>query len=164
MNIIPFREVVISSKFNKQHATEQLALHTYPSIPNGLPLSRQGFSTVFTGQVNDSSFRIRRVINYGKNSFIPDIKGEITETPSGSDINITFRLHSFTLVFIIIWLTLCMLAGVVTIYNAAVTGNYTPAVFIPFGMFVFAGALVSLSFNYEYKTARQELERIFDAR
>lgn len=56
----------------------------------------------FVGQVYPMGFKIAPVIYY-RNSFLPVITGNITENESGTTIDITFRMRTFSRIAEIFW-------------------------------------------------------------
>jgi hypothetical protein len=56
----------------------------------------------FEGDVDDNGFDIRRKTTY-RNSFLPIIKGTVSEHYQGSEMQITMRPHFFVIAFLLLW-------------------------------------------------------------
>src|ERR1700752_528959 len=57
----------------------------------------------FEGEVGDRTFDVQRAIGY-RNSFLPQVRGEIMAAPGGSRISVRMRLRLVLLVFLIMWI------------------------------------------------------------
>src|SRR6188474_594186 len=57
----------------------------------------------FEGTVTEFAFDIRRIISY-RNSFLPQIRGTISQDAAGSRISVTMQLHVTVAAFMTVWL------------------------------------------------------------
>ncbi|MCZ8091756.1 MAG: hypothetical protein O9282_08925 [Flavobacterium sp.] len=148
--ILPFERLV----YNSTLSGEELIPHLKSEI------GQNGYS----GKVYQNKFEIKRDINY-RNSFLPLIKGEVTNTVNGSKINVKMDLIIFAKFFIIIWLGGVLLALLATLYTFFNDGESSiNIIFIPAIMFVFGIVLVALGFKYESKKSINDLEKILKAK
>ncbi|MCR5696888.1 MAG: hypothetical protein K6G73_07940 [Marinilabiliaceae bacterium] len=78
----------------------------------------------FWGEINQNSFKIRRILWYN-NSFQPIIRGNIVELTSGTRVEITMRPHLFILAF-----TVILLYFLFTTFEPLANGDYVPFVIL----------------------------------
>jgi hypothetical protein len=116
--------------------------------------ARKDTSAAFIGTVEGNAFSLRRDILY-RNSFLPQIRGLISDAPSGSRILVTMRLHPFVAVFICFWLLVVGAGAFAAFSNSS---NDPAFSLIPIGMFVFGVALTLVGFYPEAYKARRLLE------
>lgn len=115
----------------------------------------------YQGTVNDSGFKINRVINY-RNSFLPVLVARIEPDEEGNIIHVKMRLAHFVLGFMMIWM------GGVSIAVLGFTGamfnkkEFFPAGLIPYGMLVFGYLLTTLPFKLESKKYKAFLEELLE--
>lgn len=68
------------------------------------------------GHVGDSKFRLRKVIWY-RNSFQTHLKGSMVDEQGGTRIHCRFGLHPFVAGFMIFWLALALLMGLMMLVS-----------------------------------------------
>ena len=67
--------------------------------------SRKNTYKSYEGFIEDDSFKFRRILKWGWNSFIPIVKGEVIQKKSGgSKIRIKIRFHKIVIIFLLIYL------------------------------------------------------------
>lgn len=106
---MPFYRFHIDVPSQPEVVRERLALMVRPE-----PALQEYFSRLwswggpkgppFIGHVGQDSFTLRRDIRY-RNSFLPQIKGQIAPSQTGTLVNITMFLHPFAAVFMAFWLS-----------------------------------------------------------
>jgi hypothetical protein len=106
-------------------------------------------NAAFIGVVGINEFNISRDIHY-RNSFLPMIKGNVNETPSGCTIKITMFMHPFVTIFMLLWLFMAGFGG----FNAASHNNHSSVV-SPIGMCTFAVLLTLIGFVPEVIKAKK---------
>ncbi|MDE1151440.1 MAG: hypothetical protein PW788_02790 [Micavibrio sp.] len=124
----------------------------------------------FMGSCADGKFSLRRDINY-RNSFLPFITGTITadEAGAGTRVNVRMKMHTFVLLFMVVWLCgVAMACGVFSL--SAVTGHPPmhqtgafPFTLVPFGMLAFGLALPAFCFIPEANKAEKFLKETLQA-
>jgi hypothetical protein len=97
---------------------------------------RDAGSSPFIGTVQDDSFTLRRDIRW-RNSFLPVIRGRFTSTGTGTRVGVTMFIHPLTALFLAFWFGLL---GLGTLANP-----FPNSLFL-WGMFIFAIALIAVSF------------------
>lgn len=146
---------------------DRVALYT--PLPKSEALERLGYNTSdnggkrFRGAIAGDSFAIRRAITY-RNSFLPQIKGAITETAAGTTITITLRLTKAIQTFMVIWLSVAALALIGILAASVFDGFSALAALIPLAMLGFGIAMVNIGFSSESERAVDELRAILEAR
>jgi hypothetical protein len=86
--------------------------------------SRSSEGNYFYGEINQNSFKIRRIIWY-RNSFQPIIRGNIVELTSGTRVEITMRPHWFVIAF-----TTILLYFLFSAFAPLANGDYVPFVIL----------------------------------
>ena len=57
---------------------------------------------IYQGEISDTEFKISRIISY-KNSFLPIIYGNLSETEEGTEIIMKLMPHWFVVIFFLVW-------------------------------------------------------------
>lgn len=117
----------------------------------------------FEGEVGDGTFDVQRAIGY-RNSFLPQIRGDIMAAAGGSRIAITMRLRRFILVFMIIWVGGVGAASLQILISEFQRGGSPYTALGPAFMFIFGWFLSAAGFSYEARIAEPLLARIMTAR
>lgn len=156
---MPLYRVSITSPLTPVVAIDRIRslTRTPPSFTESL---RSAFSrakqerTPFLGEINGPSFSLRRNIRY-RNSFLPEIRGNVQPGPSGSSIRITMFMNPFTAVFMLVWLWI--VGSIAWPGSLRAESSPTALHFAPVGMFVFGIALVVGGFFPEAIKAKRLL-------
>jgi len=108
---------------------------------------RQGMFAAlpFAGTVKDRSFKIQRIIT-GRNSFLPVIKGKLTENGVGTRLNVVMHIRPVVFAFVTFWL-------LGTVFIALVVG--LEATLAAVAMFIFGVCLVLMGFVPEAILAKR---------
>lgn len=106
----------------------------------------------YEGWLRGNSFKVNRLIMY-RNSFLPTIKGEIVKEYRGAKVHITMRLHTFVLVFMLIWLGGVFAFCIAALFTSA-GGEMGAFILVPFGMLLFGYGLSTAAFKYESKKSK----------
>jgi hypothetical protein len=141
--------------FSASQARDALAARVEHS--NGDRLGRDRPS--FEGEISIESLRLRRVIN-NRNSFLPQIRGRIIATTSGSIVEGTMRLHPVVLGFMIIWFALLFDFSSSAWIDMVSQRVWQPGALVSLVMFVFAWTLMSVAFTVEANKAKASLVEI----
>ncbi|WP_210411434.1 hypothetical protein [Oceanispirochaeta crateris] len=110
---------------------------------------------VFHGQVHQDHFKIYRQISY-RNSFLPQIKGRMTQKENKTIIDVSMKLHPFVIAFMTLWFS-----GLISACMSFFLSPWKPFFFVPIIMLIFGILLCTLPFWYEVKKSKNELFKIF---
>jgi hypothetical protein len=122
----------------------------------------------YEGKLIDRSFEISRIINY-RNSFLPVIKGHISTYLGKTEVAIKMRPVVFVLIFMSFWLGTVGLACVgITVtsilhFRQLLEYGFSPGALIPFGMFAFGYALLTIAYKAESKKSKAFLKQLLEA-
>lgn len=156
MPLLPFQRLEIHSPLPAEEAAERLAAQVEP-----LRWFRFKHGTcAFEGSVDGSEFRIRRVIGY-RNSFLPQIRGTISPTATGSRIDCRLSLHPFVIAFMVIWFGAVIAIGGAFVFTPTEPGRSPWFRLIPVAMLVFGWILATGPFAFEANRARHLLTELF---
>lgn len=158
---LPIENILYKTRLSKEEAIKRLSDNVEKQQSFGLAAHKHSYSKPYIGNVYGNSFEIKRAINY-KNSFLPNIKGEIFSDYEGTKIRVTMKPESFVFVFMAIWFGGVAIGCVVTTF-ALFSQAFSPFFLIPYGMLVFGIVLLFGAFKTETKTSRTDLQRILEA-
>jgi hypothetical protein len=123
------------------------------------------YSKPYEGVLNKNSFTISRVIDY-RNSFLPEITGRISNQLGQTHINVKMQPAIFVLVFISLWMGFVTITclGIIIIgiikFNYFIQHGVSPAILIPFVLFVFGSCLTYFAFKPESKKSKEFLANL----
>ncbi|HEY9102461.1 hypothetical protein [Chitinimonas sp.] len=121
-------------------------LRAWPEVPPGY---------LFIGEVTADAFALRRHIRY-RNSFLPQISGQISADGSGSRVVVGMSPHLVVIIFMLFWLSL----PTFMLFSAPFHGWER---LIPLGFIAFGLGLVSAGFWPEALKARRMLTELCEA-
>jgi hypothetical protein len=159
---LPIENIIYKTKLSKEQTIQKLTENIETEKSFGFGAHNYTYSKPYIGRILGNSFEIKRAISY-RNSFLPQIKGEIYSEFDGTKIKVNMKPHSLVLVFMTIWFGGVFLACIGTTY-ALFTQKFTPFFFIPFGMLLFGIGLLFGAFKTESSTSKKDLLKIFDAK
>jgi hypothetical protein len=158
MLILPYERLTIETTLSIEEARRRLADAIEPKR-----MMRWGWSTSakpFEGAITGDRFEMSRIIRY-RNSFLPQISGQIRQGYQGAAIDLTLQLHLLVLIFMAVWLAGVGGAALLFIGTALGGGSFQPFSLIPVGMLVFFVLLSTLAFNFEASKAKALLNQLF---
>jgi hypothetical protein len=158
MPILPYERLTIETTLPIEEAQRRLADAIEPKR-----MMRWGWSTPtkpFQGAIAGERFEMSRVIRY-RNSFLPQITGQIRQGYQGAAIDLTLQLHPLVLIFMVVWLAAIGGAALLLLSSVLGSGSLQLYSLIPAGMFVFAVLLCTLAFNFEASKAKVLLHQLF---
>src|SRR5690606_2023790 len=128
--------------------------------------NNQSSEKAYIGKVLENSFEIQRAINY-RNSFLPQIKGNITTAMNGSNIEIEMRMLPMVKIFMIIWFSFVTFFLIITLLpflKDNTNAEFGLNTVIPFIMLIFGILLVTFGFKLESKKSIKDLENLMQAK
>ncbi|MFN7044626.1 MAG: hypothetical protein ACK4M1_05465 [Flavobacterium sp.] len=165
--ILPSKSLVYHSLLTKGELLERLRDNIDTQRSEVLSSHNSINYKPYVGVIQNDSFKIRRVIDY-RNSFLPQINGEISEDVNGTKIKVEMKLISFVKFFMMIWFSFCAIFGLIfllgLIFDNDSNSNSGFSILIPFFMLIFASFLVSSSFEFESEKSVKDLEEILKAK
>ena len=163
MKIFPQKNYTYKSKYTKTEVLDFLKNNIEKEKPFAVSLTGPNYTKPYIGQILFNKFDIKRVIKY-RNSFLPQITGEVIDEGTGSTIEVKMDLNMLIKVFIGLWLGI---VGLVCIGATAAiiltTIKLNIAMIAPYFMFLFGFFLVKLPFNFECKRSTTDLAMILKA-
>ena len=160
MNFLPFLNIIYKSKLNEDEIIKRLNELIEPKkiLRNGIFVDVS--TKLYEGKIIENKFNINRIISYN-NSFLPRIIGTFKYVNFDLVINVKMRLHFFVLIFTIIWFTIIGLTFLGLLVMSF--SNFTPLVFLPFGLLLFFYVITIGFFNYESNKTKKDLKLLFEA-
>lgn len=159
--ILPHENITLETKLKSEEIYQILRDSTEPKR-QGLFSQRSIFSNrtdkTFEGSVHENSFDFRRIIYYG-NSFLPNVTGEIKQQAFGSEIDLKLRLPLFSLIFMIIWLSIVFLFfALMFLINGPILMRIVPSIMLVFGIGLFI-----IPFKIEARKVKNILKELLQA-
>lgn len=165
MKFFPYEKYYIISPLKPEEVEKKLQASIYvPGIENGLSV---GFKydvysrKYFKGFAMYNSFKIEPDINY-RNSFAPDITGNIEPYISESRIHVKMKLTGLAIGFMSIWFGFVIMAILSIIIKDLLAGRFEIRIIQICIFFLFGYCLVLGSFKYESIRCRRILLEIFE--
>lgn len=161
MKYLPAEDITFQSKLKEAALLQRLKDNIEPvKLRFGLFNRRE--TKPYQGKIIGNTFNISRIISY-RNSFLPQISGNIENTFSGSLIRVRMRLHVAVIVFLCIWGGIVGTVGLLFLSQAFGRTAFDPMTLIPLGMLVVFYVVVMLAFKYESKQSKADLQSLFEA-
>jgi hypothetical protein len=158
---LPIENIIYRTKLSKEEVIRRLTDNIEAVELYSFGVRNPTYSKPYFGKIGSNNFQIIRAIKY-RNSFLPEIKGEIYSEFDGTKIKVNMKPHSLVLVIMAFWLGGVFIGCIVTTY-AMFTTEFTPFHLIPFGMLIFGIALVFSGFKTESSASKKDLLRILEA-
>lgn len=159
---LPIENITYKTKLSKEQTIQKLT-DNIEAEQSFFGDQNYTYSKPYIGKIIDNNFKIKRAINDSYyESFSPQIKGEIYSEFDGTKIKVNMKLHSFVLVFMIIWFGGVFIGCIVSII-ALFTEEFTPFFIIPFGMLICGILLFYGRFKAETSTSKKDLLKILEA-
>jgi len=166
MMLYPYKRIVYQTNLEHQHVLDALVsvvgkkrsalkspLSIFSNTPD-VPFKPYG------GSVYKTHFDINRVLEY--KSIVPIIDGKIEPQLSGTKVQLTFYMHPFLSLFIMLWLAGAAYPLYPSTTNDWQTGSTTYLLFyVPIFLFVYFGT--TLLFNHETRKSIRFFEELLKA-
>jgi len=110
----------------------------------------------FIGKLEESSFKVRRKIHY-RNSFLPEIVGQLERLISETKINITLRLPLFAKISAVIPISVLLFAAV----TEFLAEKDIASAFVSLGVLIVLAAIAVIFFKIEANIAKKKLAALF---
>lgn len=166
--ILPFENYKIITNLKPEKIVEKLIANVKPKREISFSFKPVEITKPYQGEVYKTGFKINRCIDY-RNSFLPEITGTFSTFLGKTEVNISMRLFTLVKVFAILWLSVVGVVCIGIIFGYIFFANnlskiqFSPAILIPFGMFIFGCLLFTLPFKIESKKAKEFLDKLFEA-
>lgn len=160
--MFPSQRFTMTTYLSPEDVLKKLSEVVVPTS-NSLQFRWRRSKKPYQGQIAEHSFKISRII-YNRNSFTPEIEGQIQAHGRGSQIDIEIKLHPFVIIFMSFWLSLVALVALMILGKALFEKNFNPAFLIPVGMLILGLGLPRIAFFPEAKRSKQFLMELFQAR
>ena len=164
MKFLPYEHLKIRTRLSTDEAQKRLA-----DIIEAKRFFRwfESNHKPYQGIIEGSHFEVSRIIHY-RNSFLPNIKGEIQPDMRGCSIDIRMYPHGIVIAVMILWLGsvgfffLSMLGSFVFSAAQSHSGDLS-ILLIPAVMFAFGYALLLGGFKFESVKSKKFFRELFQA-
>lgn len=158
---LPVENIVYKTKLSAERAIEKLDDNIEAKEPFGFGTRDYAYSKPYIGWIFGNRFEIERAISY-RNSFLPQIKGEVYVEFDGTKIKVSMKPHIFVLIFMAVWFGGIFIACFAMVMKLFADG-FSPEFLIPFGMLLFGIALLFGAFKSESSRSKKDLMKILEA-
>ena len=163
MKYLPFENITYRTKLDSNEVLKRISEKVEPKKPFRITeIFWENNYKPYKGIVKGKTFNITRIIQY-RNSFLPQIKGNVENDINGTKVNIKMRLHPIVLTFMIIWFSGVGIGFLLTLSILLSNKSFEPMTLIPFGMLIFGYALVTGGFKYESIKSKKYFNELFES-
>ncbi|QJB31310.1 hypothetical protein HF324_07995 [Chitinophaga oryzae] len=163
MKFLPIERYTLLTKLSREEIKARLEANVEPKstrLQVRIGWSKPRTTKPYQGAVSTNGFYISRIINY-RNSFLPEIRGEVSHEIVHTAVKIDMQVSWFVRVFMLFWFG-AVVAGLVLCVGAIINGSragdkFDPFLLVPFPMLIFGYLLVRLSFQYEVNKSKKFL-------
>lgn len=159
MKYLPFENLNYKTKLTAEEILERLGTIL---DSDDEPESNQDDSKPYRGYIVGNSFKLVKIIAY-RNSFIPQIHGQIIPNISGTEIKIKMRLNTLVLIFMIIWFTGVGAGCAAGLSSISENPDFEPGSLLVLGMPIFGYVLMTGAFKIESIKSKKLLAKLFEA-
>jgi len=161
MKIIPSDKIEIVTTLSNQEVRKIMAENIRPKKGLEIGFNKPQKKELFEGFFEQDEFEIQRIIT-GRNSFLPQIKGQIQPNINGTKLVADLKVHPFVIVFMLFWLTFVGFAFVLGIIGVINQGTNPFLLIFPLIMIGFGIGLVNYGFNSQKDKSISDLKRIIN--
>lgn len=161
MKIIPSNKIEITTVLSNQEVRKVLMENIRPKKGLTIGLRKPKDDKLFEGFFKQNRFEIQRIITE-RNSFLPQIKGQIQPNIHGTKLVANLKVNTFVIVFMTFWLGGISLALVATVVGILKQGTNPFFAIVPLIMIAFGIGLVHFGFNSEKEKSINDLKRILN--
>ncbi|MGL5062241.1 MAG: hypothetical protein ACRC62_19875 [Microcoleus sp.] len=159
-SLLPFETLKIATDLTFSEVWQKLDEIIEPPKTWREVLQFQKSRKPYQGIMSGNTFKIRRNIKY-RNSFLPEITGEIYPQESGCYVKIKMLPHLSVIIFMIFWLWTPGSIGVLALLAWLVDRSVGP-IFLPlFGMCILGWALCLFGFKIEAQKSVKFFSTLF---
>ncbi|MDX2250142.1 MAG: hypothetical protein SF052_25390 [Bacteroidia bacterium] len=163
MKYLPFENIIYKTHLSPDEVRRRLAEKVEPQkFFRMTGFGRNKNDKDYEGKVDQNGFQITRIIGY-RNSFLPQIEGEIQPGGEGTSVHVKMNLHPLVWVFIFIWCAGVGSAFVALTVSSVQRGEFDLFVLIPLGMLVFVYFMTIFAFKFESAKSKKYLEDLWEA-
>jgi hypothetical protein len=102
MNLLPFENIEIESPLTESETENAIKKNIAWTTDLGMTFTKNSIRE-YEGFIDNGTFKIRRILKSGMNSFIPIVTGTISDSGnSGSRIGLKLRLHKVVMTLAIV--------------------------------------------------------------
>lgn len=157
MKYLPFEHLIYKTNLSEQEVLTRLAGFI---DKKKIRIFRNNLTKEYEGTIDGNCFEINRIIK-GRNSFQPQINGEIQQNNYETQIEIKMRLHWSVFIFLLFWCVFVFCALITIFINAE---KVSAEAFFPLLMLFIAYLFTMFGFKIESKKSKKDLERMLDAK
>ncbi|MEP0214465.1 MAG: hypothetical protein ABJD66_14690 [Cellulophaga sp.] len=161
MKIIPSDKIEILTTLSNQEVRKILTENIRPKKGLKIGFNKSQEKELFEGNFEQDRFEMQRIIT-GRNSFLPQIKGQIQPNINGTKLVADLKVHTFVIIFMIFWLTFDGFAFIMGIIGVINQGTNPFLLIFPLIMIGFGIGLVNYGFNSQKDKSISDLKRIIN--
>ena len=122
MNFLPFENIEFDCALTKTEIENRVRNKIAWNTELGITFTKDPMKD-YEGFVDQDTFKIRRVLKSGMNSFIPKASGTITKQTSSSKVELKIRLHKMVVIFMVFAMLFSATIGLLSISSEPETSE-----------------------------------------
>lgn len=163
MKYLPFENITYQTKLTPAEILSRLDAIIEPRKAfRSAIIFRSKNHKPYEGSISGNSFHITRIIRY-RNSFLPEIKGQVETYLGKTRVIVKMRLHPLVLIFLLIWCGAVGIFLIAFLISLIKEQTFDPSIFIPLTMLLFAYGLTTVGFKNESLKSKKYLAELFEA-
>lgn len=153
--LLPFESLTIPTNLTYSEVWQKLDKIIEPPQKIRMAWQLQKSHKPYQGTFSRNTFKISRIVSTYRNSFLPEITGEIHPQPFGCSLKLRMNLHQAVMVFMIVWMSVPASMGLLSLLVWLVDRS-VGLIFLPLlGMCIFTWFLSLICFKIE---ARKDIK------
>ncbi|MCX7548078.1 hypothetical protein OS188_08950 [Xanthomarina sp. F1114] len=161
MKIFPSEKIELSTKLSNQEVRSILRTYIRPKKIFKFGFKADKENKLFEGYFEQDRFKIQRIIR-GRNSFIPQIEGQIQPHTGGTKLIAYLKIQTFVIVFMTFWLGGVSLSFITILVGVIMEDTPLFVIIFPLVMLVFGLGLIQYGFKRERKNSINDLKQILE--
>lgn len=159
MKLMPSKKYILYSKQSPESICIRLSQETTEKHPSSFGWEH---SEMFWGQVSARNFVIHPISQLGRNSFLPQVHGDILPTSDGSMIHIKMEPLPFTHGFLKFWMigvSFFLMMGLLICLGGNLSSGFLLTL-ISSGMLLFGFSLSRIGFSLSCNSTLNQLKKL----
>lgn len=161
MKLMPSKEYILNSKQSPESICTRLSQETAEKQPSPFGWEH---TQMFWGQVSACNFVIHPISQLGRNSFLPQVHGDILPTLDGSMVQIKMEPLPFTRGFLKIWMigvSFFLMMGLLICFGGNLSSGFLLTL-ISSGMLLFGFSLSRIGFSLSCDSTLSLLKKLIE--
>ncbi|MFK7934630.1 MAG: hypothetical protein AB8G22_14055 [Saprospiraceae bacterium] len=163
MKYLPYEKINFKTKLSSTEVLAKIETALEPrKMFRGSGFLKAEEHKFFQGEIRGNTFDMVRIINY-RNSFLPQIKGVVSEENGSSVVTIKLKLTLFTTVFLCLFCGFLVTFLIAALFVTEQPDNSISTVFFALGMLLVVYLMTIIGFKVESKKVKEYFAKLIAA-